>query len=47
MTHQDETQDEQSHQDFVHNLEHAEAQEAKLSAHAVNAHPMPHEGNHF
>lgn len=51
MTHQDGTQDEhaslQDHQNFTHNLEHAEAEAAKLSTHSINAHPMPHEGNHF
>jgi hypothetical protein len=51
MTHQDGTQQDDAsqvpHQNFTHNLEHAEAEAAKLAAHAAKAHPMPHEGHHF
>lgn len=48
MTHQDGTQKDEdvaqvAHQNFTHNLEHAESIAAKLAKHAAQAHPVAHE----
>lgn len=49
MTHQDATQQDdrsqQAHQNVTHNLEHAEVETDQMAKHAVNAHPMAHEGH--
>ena len=49
MIHQDGTQQDEDasqakHQNFTHNLEHAEAEAARLAQHAAKGvHPTPHQ----